>query len=31
MFVMKSTQCLYDNIRVKTMLEAVGILTEKRQ
>lgn len=31
MFVMKSTQCLYDNIRVKTTLEAVGILTEKRQ
>lgn len=30
-FIMKSTQCLYDNIRAKTMLETVGILTEKRQ
>ena len=31
MFIMKSTQYLYDNIRAKTMLETVGILTEKRQ
>ena len=31
MFIMKSTQYLYDNIRAKTMLEPVGILTEKRQ
>ena len=31
MFVMKSTQYLYDNMKVKTMLETVEILTEKRQ